>query len=333
MPRAQETEIDHIDPRWKEGRDYQLVCGLDCPLNYREEEWIQNTVKSNRFLPWRWSRTELGVVPEEPGDLALFLDPDTNEWILEEFLGSWWFEKTKHTFGGGRYAVNRTDEENHQRVTKQWETLKANPDLLKKRNRSVGEGTKRWREENPELAKEADRRRAEANRRSRAEEKEKWERVNQINSQKNKKLWEERGEEIKERLQAGTEKWREENPEDYQRQLQNLHEGSRRWHKENDERSKERIKEMNKALDAWREENPEKVKEIVDKLWEGRKRWEETEEYQEYKKKNSERMSRLGKERWQCKKSGRISTAAGLTHIQKALGIDHKDPNNRIKLN
>ena len=95
-----EVEIDHIDPRWKEGRNYQKICGFEKdPKNLREVDYSSNRSKSNRFLPWRWSREELGVIPKEPGDLALFLDPDTNEWVLEEFLGEWWFEKTKKFCG------------------------------------------------------------------------------------------------------------------------------------------------------------------------------------------------------------------------------------------
>jgi hypothetical protein len=93
-------DIDHIDPRWEEGRDYQLVCGFEKdPKNLREEDSSRNKSKSNRFLPWRWSREDLGTVPEEPGDLALFLDPDTDEWVLEEFMGEWWFEKTRKLCG------------------------------------------------------------------------------------------------------------------------------------------------------------------------------------------------------------------------------------------
>jgi hypothetical protein len=68
-------------------------------LNFREIEESENQRKSNRFLPWKWSREEIGVIPEEPGDLALFLDPDTNKWVLEEFLGSWWYEKSWRTCG------------------------------------------------------------------------------------------------------------------------------------------------------------------------------------------------------------------------------------------
>jgi hypothetical protein len=98
-------DIDHIDPRWEEGRDYQLVCGRDCPANYKEEYPTQNKRKNNRFLPWRWSRDEIGVVPEEYGDLALFLvgaDIENDlpgEWVLMEFLSEEWFEATTKTYG------------------------------------------------------------------------------------------------------------------------------------------------------------------------------------------------------------------------------------------
>jgi hypothetical protein len=87
--------IDHIDPSWAEGRDYQLVCGLDVVYNMCERDPILNMSKANRFLPWRTCPDEIGTVPVEQGDLCLFLDPDTDEWALEEFLGTWWFEKSK----------------------------------------------------------------------------------------------------------------------------------------------------------------------------------------------------------------------------------------------
>lgn len=99
-------EIDHIDPKWEEGRDYQLVCGLDCPANFREEERRENTRKSNRFLPWRWVRDDFGSVPSEPGDWAYFLVE--GEWVLMEFLSPEWYEATKYTFGGGRVGGSRT---------------------------------------------------------------------------------------------------------------------------------------------------------------------------------------------------------------------------------
>lgn len=101
-----EFEIDHIDPKWVEGRDYQLVCGLDCAVNFREVERQENIRKSNRFLPWRWVKDDFGCVPSEPGDWAYFLVE--GEWVLMEFLSPEWYESTKYTSGPGRVGGSRT---------------------------------------------------------------------------------------------------------------------------------------------------------------------------------------------------------------------------------
>jgi hypothetical protein len=110
-------EIDHIDPQWKEGRDYQLVCGREVPENYYRRDSSLNSQKSNRFLPWRVCPNELGGVPVEVGDLCQFLNIETGEWVLEEFMGDWWFEKTRklcgESFGGkkgGRTQGRRAAE-------------------------------------------------------------------------------------------------------------------------------------------------------------------------------------------------------------------------------
>lgn len=103
------THTDHIDPKWKEGRDYQLVCGLNCGDNFCVRDVSLNVQKSNYFLPWRVSQNELGGIPFFEGDLCQFLDPDTNEWVLEEFLGSWWFEKSAR-FGCRKNSKNRTGQ-------------------------------------------------------------------------------------------------------------------------------------------------------------------------------------------------------------------------------
>ena len=92
-------QIDHVDPKWADGRDYQLVCGLDVVYNMAERDKSLNIQKSNRFLPWRDCRDEIGTDPINPGDLCLFLDPDTHEWVLEEFMSEWWFEKTRRFAG------------------------------------------------------------------------------------------------------------------------------------------------------------------------------------------------------------------------------------------
>jgi len=87
------NHIDHIDPKWKDGRDYQLVCGLNVALNYNELDPTLNRIKSNRFLPYR------GSAPVEPGEFHWFLNPHTQEWSWQEFCGSWWMEMTQPTYG------------------------------------------------------------------------------------------------------------------------------------------------------------------------------------------------------------------------------------------
>jgi len=99
-------ELDHIDPVWKEGREYQLVCGSDLPCNIVRRTNSENARKNNRFLPWRVSYTDLGGIPVNPGDLCQFLDPETEEWVLEEFLGEWWFSKTRNNFSSSVVGKN-----------------------------------------------------------------------------------------------------------------------------------------------------------------------------------------------------------------------------------
>jgi hypothetical protein len=94
-----QIHLDHIDPKWVEGRDYQLVCGLDVSLNYCERDPNFNVSKNNRFLPWRVVEDELGCIPVDQGDLCQFLDLNTGEWVLEEFLGDWWFAQTRTLCG------------------------------------------------------------------------------------------------------------------------------------------------------------------------------------------------------------------------------------------
>jgi hypothetical protein len=103
---------DHIDPDYPEGcdRPYQLVCGLTNPFNLILRDQSTNSSKSNRFLPWRVAQDEIGSVPVNPGDLCQFLNRETGEWVLEEFMGSWWFEQTKDLCGQS-CAGNRTKAE------------------------------------------------------------------------------------------------------------------------------------------------------------------------------------------------------------------------------
>jgi len=108
----QPYETDHIDPRWEEGREYQLVCGLYVSQNLAVRETFLNTRKSNRFIPWRVCEEELGGVPIHPGDLCQFLDLNTGEWVLEEFMGEWWFEKTRELCGN-HISGEQTKNLNH----------------------------------------------------------------------------------------------------------------------------------------------------------------------------------------------------------------------------
>ena len=92
---------DHIDPDYPKTADrpYQLICGFTNEINLIERSCSINSSKSNRFLPWRVSYDEVGSVPVNPGDLCQFLDLDSGEWVLEEFMGRWWFEKTRKLCG------------------------------------------------------------------------------------------------------------------------------------------------------------------------------------------------------------------------------------------
>jgi hypothetical protein len=101
MAHKDSPSLDHIDPLWEEGRDYQLVCGWDCKRNWRELTVGENSRKSNRFLPWRYCANEIGQKPCETGDWVQFLvgfDIEKNipgEWVLMEFEGAEWFEATR----------------------------------------------------------------------------------------------------------------------------------------------------------------------------------------------------------------------------------------------
>ena len=110
MAHKDSPSLDHIDPLWEEGRDYQLVCGLDCKRNWRELTVGENSRKSNRFLPWRHCADEIGQKPCETGDWVQFLvgfdiEKDIpGEWVLMEFESAEWFEATRQYcaehFGG-----------------------------------------------------------------------------------------------------------------------------------------------------------------------------------------------------------------------------------------
>lgn len=118
--------LDHRDPIWKEGRDYQLVCGLDNEFNYRYDTVGNNSRKSNRFLPWR----EYDGFPEKPGDLAYFLV--NNEWVLMPWLSKEWFEASKGTSGESKNNVGNP-KGNPQNLQAYLDRCKNDPNLEKQR--------------------------------------------------------------------------------------------------------------------------------------------------------------------------------------------------------
>jgi hypothetical protein len=275
MARQTDVDIDHIDPRWEEGRDYQLVCGFEKdPKNLREEDWKKNTAKSNRFLPWRWCRDEIGVVPEEPGDLALFLvgadiEKDIpGEWVLMEFLSEEWFEASK-----------RTCSRSHRKVPVNVEALV--------------EGQRKFRENNPERYKEV---------------------IDGFILVGRK--WIEENKELHLQLvKEGREKLYEQNPGLKEKHVEALQEGFKEWYDNLSEEDLEERREIisEKTREAMASLPPEKREKLIKGCKEGAKKQHA--------------------QRWMCKVTGYITTPAPLSSYQKARGIDHKDPNNRIRIN
>ena len=117
----QNYDWDHIDPNYPEGcdRPYQMVCGFTNDFNFVEREHSLNVSKSNRFIPWRVAKDEIGSVPVNPGDICQFLDKATDEWVLEEFMGEWWFQQTSSLCGpsvSGKQKNGIFDPKNWQKV-------------------------------------------------------------------------------------------------------------------------------------------------------------------------------------------------------------------------
>jgi hypothetical protein len=151
-------DTDHIDPRWEEGRDYQMVCGLDDPLNYYQRDTFLNKSKNNRFLPWRAAFNEIGTVPVNQGDLCLFLvganiEQDIpGEWVLMEFLSEEWFVATRHFCGpskSGKVGKNANPDHLSKRGQKGIRSGKnKDPNYVRERNSKGGKVAGRNNKEN-----------------------------------------------------------------------------------------------------------------------------------------------------------------------------------------
>jgi hypothetical protein len=229
-------ELDHIDPQWREGRDYQLVCGRDCPANFVERDARFNTAKSNRFLPWRLANGEIGTVPVEQGDLCLFLvgadiEQDTpGQWVLMEFLSEEWFAASKHTCG----AYQDHFRENSK--LKKWQ--QENHEYVQEQLKSFQEGQKRWRENNPDQFEEI---RTKAQRGA-----QQWnvDNPDKVEERMNK-MWEE------------AVKWRQENRDSQINQLNEARQKSEKWKKNNPEKQEHLIASLQTKAKEWREKNRE----------------------------------------------------------------------------
>ena len=209
-------DIDHIDPVWEDGRDYQLVCGFKRDLrNLREEDPSFNTVKSNRFLPWRWAREEIGVVPEEPGDLAYFLvgadiEKDIpGEWVLMEFLSEEWFEATKETSASFYYSWKLVEN------AKKWRA--ENPDKVEESSKRLLGDLKKWQENNPDIRK-----------------------LNMQKLQEGREKFQEQHPNFMKELSSlgaeGLKRWAEENPDLEKERIRKMREGLKEWAENNPEK-------------------------------------------------------------------------------------------------
>ena len=115
------SDIDHIDPQ-----NGFFVSGLTVPQNLNELDRSLNRRKGNSFLPYK------GSGPVEPGEFHWFLDPDTEDWVFEEFLGTWWWEKTRPFDARSKKPENTENYSESNR--RQWEdgTRKKHPNFCGK---------------------------------------------------------------------------------------------------------------------------------------------------------------------------------------------------------
>ena len=95
MAQSDTISLDHIDPRWKDGRDYQLVCGFsEGPLAENNEVLTDhgyNSRKVNRFVPYRVCDYPAPILFGDTGEFLI-----QGEWVVCEFGGEiWWEESNK----------------------------------------------------------------------------------------------------------------------------------------------------------------------------------------------------------------------------------------------
>jgi hypothetical protein len=110
--------IEHIDPRWEEGRNYQLICGLRCDSNEIIASHSYNVRKTNRFVPYR---VKSYAAPTTFGDVGEFLI--NSEWVVCEFGGKeWWEESNK--IGNSQISAQRNSRETLSAEGGWYETLK-----------------------------------------------------------------------------------------------------------------------------------------------------------------------------------------------------------------
>ena len=115
MAKSDAISLDHIDPRWKEGRDYQLVCGFSEGSLAENNEILTdhgyNSRKVNRFVPYRVCDYSAPIVF---GDVGEFLIRD--EWVVCEFGGEVWWEESNKIGNSQNIQTERRKEGYERKV-------------------------------------------------------------------------------------------------------------------------------------------------------------------------------------------------------------------------
>ena len=105
--------LDHIDPLWEEGRDYQLICGFSTLENEIIVDYSYNSRKTNRFVPYR---VKDYPAPLFFGDLCEFLI--RGEWTICKFGGTeWWVQSNDNGCGPTKGGKRRSECGSHVQAT------------------------------------------------------------------------------------------------------------------------------------------------------------------------------------------------------------------------